>query len=44
MNELTGAVAAVQLRKLPMIISHMRASKRRIQAMLAWICFLLKIK
>ncbi len=35
MGELTGAVAAVQLRKLPRIIGHMRASKRRIKAQLA---------
>lgn len=34
MSELTGAVAAVQLKKLPQIISHMRASKRRIKALL----------
>ncbi len=34
MSELTGAVGSVQLRKLPTIISHMRASKRRIKAML----------
>jgi dTDP-4-amino-4,6-dideoxygalactose transaminase len=34
MSELTGAVAAVQLAKLPQIISHMRASKRRLKAML----------
>jgi 8-amino-3,8-dideoxy-alpha-D-manno-octulosonate transaminase len=34
MSELTGAVAAVQLKKLPRIISHMRASKRRIKALL----------
>jgi len=35
MSELTGAVGAVQLRKLPRIIRHMRASKRRIKARLA---------
>jgi 8-amino-3,8-dideoxy-alpha-D-manno-octulosonate transaminase len=35
MSELTGAVASVQLRKLPQIVRHMRASKRRIKAMLA---------
>jgi 8-amino-3,8-dideoxy-alpha-D-manno-octulosonate transaminase len=34
MSELTGAVGAVQLQKLPTIIQHMRASKRRIKAML----------
>ena len=34
MSELTGAVGAVQLKKLPTIIRHMRASKRRIKAML----------
>ena len=34
MSELTGAVGAVQLRKLPAIIRHMRASKRRIKAQL----------
>lgn len=34
MSELTGAVASVQLQKLPTIISHMRASKRRIQTLL----------
>jgi 8-amino-3,8-dideoxy-alpha-D-manno-octulosonate transaminase len=34
MSELTGAVAAVQLKKLPQIISHMRASKRRIKTLL----------
>jgi len=35
MSELTGAVGSVQLKKLPGIISHMRASKRRIKALLA---------
>ncbi|MBM3891485.1 MAG: DegT/DnrJ/EryC1/StrS family aminotransferase [Verrucomicrobia bacterium] len=35
MSELTGAVASVQLRKLPQIVQHMRGSKRRIKAMLA---------
>jgi 8-amino-3,8-dideoxy-alpha-D-manno-octulosonate transaminase len=35
MGELTGAVAAVQLSKLPRIIKAMRASKQRIKAMLA---------
>jgi dTDP-4-amino-4,6-dideoxygalactose transaminase len=34
MSELTGAVAAVQLKKLPRIIKHMRDSKRRIKAAL----------
>jgi 8-amino-3,8-dideoxy-alpha-D-manno-octulosonate transaminase len=34
MSELTGAVAAVQLRKLPAIIRHMRGSKLRIKAAL----------
>jgi 8-amino-3,8-dideoxy-alpha-D-manno-octulosonate transaminase len=34
MNELTGAVGAVQLKKLPAIIRRMRASKRRIKALL----------
>ncbi|HXP59154.1 MAG TPA: DegT/DnrJ/EryC1/StrS family aminotransferase [Dongiaceae bacterium] len=34
MSELTGAVGSVQLKKLPRILSHMRASKRRIKAML----------
>jgi 8-amino-3,8-dideoxy-alpha-D-manno-octulosonate transaminase len=34
MSELTGAVGSVQLRKLPTIIKHMRASKRRIKALL----------
>ncbi len=37
MGELTGAVAAVQLQKLPTIIRHMRASQRRIRATLAGI-------
>lgn len=35
MSELAGAVAGVQFKKLPMIVSHMRASKRRIKAGLA---------
>jgi 8-amino-3,8-dideoxy-alpha-D-manno-octulosonate transaminase len=35
MSELTGAVAAVQLRKLPQIVEHMRGSNARIKAMLA---------
>lgn len=30
MGELTGAVAHVQLRKLPQVVAHMKASKRRI--------------
>lgn len=34
MSELCGAVASVQIQKLPKIIDHMRASKRRIKAML----------
>jgi 8-amino-3,8-dideoxy-alpha-D-manno-octulosonate transaminase len=34
MSELCGAVASVQFAKLPTILSHMRASKRRIKAML----------
>jgi 8-amino-3,8-dideoxy-alpha-D-manno-octulosonate transaminase len=34
MSELTGAVGSVQLKKLPAIIKHMSASKRRIKAML----------
>ncbi len=34
MGEFTGAVASVQLKKLSRIISHMRASKRRIKASL----------
>ena len=33
MPELSGAVAAVQIRKLPQIVAHMRASKRRIKEM-----------
>jgi dTDP-4-amino-4,6-dideoxygalactose transaminase len=35
MSELTGAVAATQLKKLPTIVAHMRGSKSRIKAMLA---------
>jgi dTDP-4-amino-4,6-dideoxygalactose transaminase len=35
MTELAGAVAEVQLRKLPRIIAHMRASKQRLKEMLA---------
>ncbi len=35
MSELTGAVASVQLTKLPGIIARMRASKRRIKDMIA---------
>jgi dTDP-4-amino-4,6-dideoxygalactose transaminase len=34
MSELIGAIGSVQLKKLPTIIRHMRASKRRIKAML----------
>jgi dTDP-4-amino-4,6-dideoxygalactose transaminase len=34
MSELTGAVGSVQLRKLPVILEHMRASQRRIKTML----------
>ena len=34
MSELCGAVASVQFAKLPAILAHMRASKRRIKAML----------
>jgi 8-amino-3,8-dideoxy-alpha-D-manno-octulosonate transaminase len=34
-SELTGAVGAVQLKKLPRMLRHMRASKRRIKALLA---------
>lgn len=35
MTELAGAVACVQLSKLPSIVDHMRASKRRIKQLLA---------
>jgi 8-amino-3,8-dideoxy-alpha-D-manno-octulosonate transaminase len=35
MSELTGAVAATQLKKLPAIVKHMRGSKSRIKALLA---------
>jgi 8-amino-3,8-dideoxy-alpha-D-manno-octulosonate transaminase len=35
MGELTAAVASQQLKKLPAIVRHMRASKRRIKAALA---------
>ena len=35
MSELGGAVASVQFKKLPQIVAHMRASKRRIKALLA---------
>ena len=35
MSELTAAVAAQQLKKLPAIVRHMRASKQRIKAALA---------
>jgi dTDP-4-amino-4,6-dideoxygalactose transaminase len=34
MGELAGAVANVQLRKLPDVVAHMRASKQRIKEML----------
>ena len=34
MSELTGAVGSVQLKKLPLIIQHMRGSKHRLKAML----------
>jgi dTDP-4-amino-4,6-dideoxygalactose transaminase len=34
MSELTGAVASVQLKKLPRIVGHMRRSKQRIKAQL----------
>jgi len=34
MSELCGAVASVQLKKLPRIVAHMRASKQRIKSML----------
>ncbi len=34
MSELCGAVASVQIKKLPKIVAHMRASHDRIQAML----------
>ena len=34
MNELSGAVASVQIKKLPKIVDTMRASKRRIKEML----------
>jgi 8-amino-3,8-dideoxy-alpha-D-manno-octulosonate transaminase len=34
MSELCGAVASVQLAKLPQIVAHMRASKQRIKMML----------
>jgi 8-amino-3,8-dideoxy-alpha-D-manno-octulosonate transaminase len=35
MSELTGAVAATQLKKLPKIVAHMRDSKSRIKELLA---------
>ena len=35
MSELCGAVASVQLAKLPTIVEHMRASRRRIEGLLA---------
>lgn len=34
MTELSGAVASVQIKKMPMILEHMRASKRRIKALI----------
>lgn len=34
MTELAGAVASVQIKKLPRILEHMRASKRRIKALI----------
>lgn len=34
MSELCGAVASVQIRKLPAILAHMRGSKRRLKSML----------
>jgi 8-amino-3,8-dideoxy-alpha-D-manno-octulosonate transaminase len=34
MSELTGAVSAVQLAKLPRIVQHLRGSKQRIKSML----------
>lgn len=34
MTELAGAVASVQIGKLPRIVQHMRASKRRIKALI----------
>ncbi len=37
MTELCGAVAAVQIQKLPQILAHMRDSKKRIKARLAGI-------
>ncbi|MHB9027291.1 MAG: DegT/DnrJ/EryC1/StrS family aminotransferase [Candidatus Latescibacterota bacterium] len=35
MNELSGALAAVQIEKLPRIVTHMRASRDRIKNMIA---------
>jgi 8-amino-3,8-dideoxy-alpha-D-manno-octulosonate transaminase len=35
MTELCGAVASVQLRRLPRIVAHMRASRQRIEELLA---------
>ena len=35
MSELSGAVAGVQFKKLPLIVDHMRGSKRRMKAALA---------
>lgn len=37
MSELSGAIAGVQFKKLPMIVERMRASKRRIKSALAGI-------
>ncbi len=37
MGELAGAVANVQLRKLPQVVAHMKASKQRIKDMLGQI-------
>lgn len=39
MTELCGAVAGAQLRKLPRIVAHMRASKRRIKQQLPGLNF-----
>jgi 8-amino-3,8-dideoxy-alpha-D-manno-octulosonate transaminase len=35
MSELAGAVASVQIKKLPQIVDHMRASNKRIKSLLA---------
>lgn len=37
MSELAGAIAGVQFKKLPVVVGHMQASKRRIKAGLAGI-------